>query len=161
MQDRYSNHTIVVWSWKMNCKVKLCAFFMSMLFSAYGCGGGGSSNTSNINPETSNQSAPDSKSNASSSNNKPQTPNNRAANKLAINPLIELGLQKGESVCFRLKSYNNTTTSGFSEPACGRIKNEQTLVLSWHNPSDEVVGYYVYFSQNNNQNKFLADVIAI
>ncbi len=80
-------------------------------------------------------------------------------NSLTVNPLLDLGLGKGKSVCFRLKSYNNVTESDFSKAICGEIYNDQSLTLSWGSVTGNVDGYYVYFgTSENNVASFLADV---
>lgn len=143
--------------------------FIIMLFclTISACGGGGSSSdTSNVkvnntsNPSTATpEKAPIPQNQAPNDNNsgKPNT----LANFIELNPLRDLGVGKGKSICFKLKSYNNVTESAFSESVCGQIKNDHSLVLTWNNASGNIVGYYVYFSdsKNNSNNKFLADVI--
>ncbi len=75
------------------------------------------------------------------------------------NPLLDLGLEKGKSVCFSIKSYNTVTESDFSKTICGTINNDQSLTVSWDKVSGDVDGYYVYFGTNeNNATNFLADV---
>ncbi len=132
---------------------KLFVLFLIPILLFSGCGGGGGSSSSD---ETSISNVP-----PPTNNNTSSTPANVLSNFIDINPLRDLGLSKGEQVCFRLKSYNNVATSKFSKPICSKVKNEQYLTLTWETVSDKINGYYVYFGTNKNKadDNFLADVI--
>ena len=76
-----------------------------------------------------------------------------------INPLRDLGLSKGENVCFRVKAYNTTSTSNFSNPICSRIRDLDYVTLTWNKAIGDVLGYYIYYGTNKNNSKtFLLDV---
>ncbi len=76
-----------------------------------------------------------------------------------INPLRDLGIDKGY-VCFRVKAYSNTEISAFSSPACTYIKNSKNFKLSWAESSGPTIGYHVYFgSSAKRTNNFLTDVL--
>ena len=124
---------------------------MAIFVGIQGCGGGSSSSSSGENLiDTS----------SSSSKEPPTSSPSESSSSLAINPLSDLGLTKGDSVCFRLKAYNNVTESNYSKPICGQINNDHSLTLSWDNVSENVIGYYVYYGTNkNNAKNFIADVI--
>ena len=114
-----------------------------------GCGGGGSSSSEE-------QSAQSSLAPSSSSSSSLKT----LSNSIEIDPILELGLEKGEKVCFRIKSYNNVTESDFSGAICSVLKNEKTLSLSWNDVPGDVIGYLVYYGTNKkNANNLLRDVI--
>ncbi len=89
------------------------------------------------------------------------TTTNILANSLEINPTRDLGLATGENVCFKLKSYNNTATSNFSDAICSKIPDGESLTLTWESAPGDIVGYYVYFgtSTTNAGNNFLANVL--
>lgn len=80
---------------------------------------------------------------------------------MKINPLRDLGLEKGKQACFRLKSYNNVTKSNFSNAACGRISNNHSLTLAWDKATGDITGYQIYFGTNGkiSEMNFLADMI--
>ncbi len=76
-----------------------------------------------------------------------------------INPLRDLGIDKGY-VCFRVKAYSNTEISVFSPPACTYIKNSKNFKLSWAESSGSTIGYHVYFGNSAKRtNNFLTDVL--
>ncbi len=76
-----------------------------------------------------------------------------------INPLRDLGMSKGENVCFRIKAYNTTSVSKFSNAICSRIRDLDYITLKWNKAIGDVIGYYIYYGANKNNSKtFLFDV---
>ncbi len=124
---------------------------VTLLFCIIGCGGGGSSQTTNspsATPPSTSQPSPV----------RPPSPGN--FNSLTINPLNDLGLVQGETVCFSVKSFNNYSESDFSKAICGKINNTSSLTLSWNKIGGDVSGYYIYFGTNkNNATAYLANVL--
>ena len=126
-------------SWKIKNTIILHATCMTFAFCLIGCGGGSGSSYSTTDAS-------------------PTTP--RQFSSLEINPLSDLGLEEGDSVCFKVKSYNNVTESDYSKPICSIIYDPLNLPLSWSEVTGKINGYYVYFGTNkNNATNFLADVI--
>ncbi len=121
---------------------------MTFLFLLNGCGGGGSSSTTDAlskTPSAAPQSPP---------------PSSGQFSSLTINPLVDLGLEAGNKVCFSVKAINRISESAYSKAICSQIKDDTNLTLSWNNITDNVIGYYVYFGTNkNNVTNFIADVI--
>ena len=139
----------------MTITVRFLVICLVFSFSIYGCGGGSNSSQSSTGLSSNNTSSEPS---SSSPNNSSSSPNNFSS--LIINPLKDLGLNSGEQVCFRVKSYNNTLESDFSKAICGKINDSNKLTLSWNKSSGDVSGYYVYFGTNkNNATNFLANVL--
>ena len=127
--------------------LSICIIFALCLI---GCGGGGSSSTTETSPNTP----------SSSPESSPQSTPSGQFSSLEINPLADLGLVAGNKVCFSVKSYNNFSESDFSKAACGQIKDDNKLTLAWNKNTENVNGYYVYFgTDENNATNFLADVI--
>ena len=118
-----------------------------------GCGGGSGSSSTQSSPNQSMDTP-------SSSPDSTSPPSNNLSNVIEVNPLRDLGLDKGDQVCFRIKSYNNVEVSDFSKPICSKIKNSTQLMLSWNDADGNVIGYYVYFGSSKKKvNEYLADVI--
>ncbi len=146
----------------MKCTVKLLALYVVITFSLYGCGGDSSSPSTAEGVPNIASATPGAKPNTEFKRTPKTTPplTSGLPNSIEINPLRDLGLEKGENICFRLKSYNNVTESDFSKAICGKINNDNSLILSWEDVIGNVDGYYVYFGKNkNNVANFLADVI--
>ena len=140
-------------SWKMKNTASLFVILSTILLFIYGCGGG--SNSSDSSPYISS-----STSESSTSPNYPSSSPESFTNSFTVNPLRDLGLGKGENVCFRIKSYNNIAISDFSKAICGQIKNDHKLTLSWNKVHGKIDGYYVYYGANKNKaTNFLTDVI--
>lgn len=132
-------------------------FFVSLLATILicGCGGGGGSSSQSGSPSSSTDGSAN---NPPSSKNNP--PSSNLSNSIVINPLRDLGRNKGDRVCFRIKSYNNVTESDFSGAICNTIKNSKSITLSWNSVPGDVLGYYVYYGiEKNNVSNFLEDVI--
>ncbi len=86
---------------------------------------------------------------------------NKNTQAIEINPMRDLGLEKGKQVCFSLKSYNNIAESSFSKAVCGRIRSNHSLTLVWEKAKGKISGYQIYFGKNRktaNEN-FLTDMI--
>ena len=141
----------------MKSAVKLFVLHVAFMLILIGCGGKGSS--SSAFEEPSGTSSESSNTSQSSPESTPSLPK-RLSNSIIVSPLRDLGMEKGESVCFRLKSYNNITESDFSKAICSQIKNDNRLTLIWNEASENVTGYYVFFGSNKKDSKqFLADII--
>ena len=139
----------------MSSLLKLIVFQLILILCIYGCGGG--SNSSSESPISANN-EPSAQSKSSSSSNSDST--EKLSNLLKINPLRDLGLGKGENVCFRIKSYNNVAVSDFSKAICGQIMDDHSLTLLWSKVAGKISGYYVYYGTNkNNAENYLTDVL--
>ncbi len=124
----------------MNCYLWVLITLISLLL--HGCGGG-SSTSSVAESSPANQSSPSSQTQS-----------------VIINPLLDLGLRKGDNVCFRIKAYNNVTESDFSGAICSIVKNEDALNLSWNDVPGNVVGYHVYYGTNKrNASNFIKNIL--
>lgn len=159
-----------VWNMRSIISTNLVLFIITLYCLTIGACGGGGSSSEDYTPtvsDISNPSSPMPKKSPKNPKQAPKKPNSSSsppktlANLIEVNPLRDLGLGKGESICFRLKSYNNVTESDFSKSVCGQIKNDHSLILTWNNIPGNIVGYYVYFSKNKNNtnSNFLTNVI--
>ncbi len=141
---------------------KLLAVFVAITFSLYGCGGDSSSPSTTEEIQEFALAAPETTPKTESKPAPKTTPPliSGLPNSIEINPLRDLGLEKGKNICFRLKSYNNVAESDFSKVICSQIKNDRRLTLSWSDVPGNVSGYFVYYGvSKNNATKFLIDVI--
>jgi hypothetical protein len=90
------------------------------------------------------------------------SPPTDATKTIEINPLVELGLEKGSNICIRIKAYTNTSESDFSEAICTKIIDSESIELSWNNTSQNVIGYEIYYGNTESTaDNFLQDIMAV
>lgn len=116
--------------------VVLAAFILCL----NGCGGESSSSGTNIPPPSPIE----------------------TTNSIEINPLLELGLEKGMDICISIKAYSNSSKSKLSEAVCTKINDSQPIELSWNHTSTSVIGYEIFYGNSkNNARNFLQNVMSL
>ena len=83
---------------------------------------------------------------------------------IQIDPLLELGLENGEKICFGIKAYSNVSKSKLSEAICTTTMNNEPILLSWnHLPQKQnIIGYEIYYGKmKNSVTNFFHDVMVL
>ena len=135
----------------MKSTVILFAFILVIILSHTGCGGGGNSSENEVP-----------KSISSSPSNTDNTSLNGTVNSLEIDPLLELGLAKGENICFGIKAYSNISKSKLSEAICTTVMNDEPILLSWNQLPQNIIGYEIYYGKmKKSVTNFFHDVMVL